>query len=66
MRKRNKTCVKVVYNVMQETRNPSEIKGSERTYAKILDFTGFLYQAFSLSGNDNTAFCLCLSLFMII
>ncbi len=50
MKKRAETCVKVVYRILPKPHNPSEIKGSERTHAKTLDFTGFLYQAFSLSG----------------
>ena len=41
MKKRAETCVKVVYKILPKPRNPSEIKGSERTYAKTLDFTGF-------------------------
>ena len=40
MKKRAKTCVKVVYKVFSKPRNPSEIKGSAHTYAKTLDFTG--------------------------
>lgn len=45
MKKRAKTCVKVVYKVFPKPRNPSEIKGSERTHAKTFDFDGARLQA---------------------
>lgn len=38
MKKRAETCVKVVYRILPKPHNPSEIKGSERTHAKTLDF----------------------------
>ena len=52
MKKRAETCVKVVYRILPKPHNPSEIKGSERTHAKTLDFTGLFRQAFSLSGRQ--------------
>lgn len=41
MKKRAETCVKVVYRILPKPHNPSEIKGSERTHAKTIDFNPF-------------------------
>lgn len=54
MKKRAKTCVKVVYKVFSKPRNPSEIKGSAHTYAKILDFTLF-FDHFVFTPNAENA-----------